>query len=172
MGAHSYSVIQQDMVEAVLSDKPEERRFLFDEAAGVTKYKHRKRAALRKLEATDADLVRLKDIAAEVRTRVNSLHRQSNKARRYHELKSQWESLHLRLARTDYLALQERVRTQTARADNLRSDLEAARARVAAAEAQRDALSSLAEEHEEQVEQARLALSQNEQELASLLARK
>lgn len=172
MGAHSYSVIQQDMIEAVISEKPEERRFLFDEAAGVTKFKHRKRAALRKLEATDGDLVRLKDIAAEVRTRVNSLHRQSNKARRYHELKAQWEELHLRLARTDVLALQERVRTQTARSENLRGDLEAVRARVAAAEAQRDALSVRAGEHEEQVEVARLALSKCEQELAALVARR
>jgi len=172
MGAHSYSVIQQDMIEAVLSDKPEERRFLFDEAAGVTKFKHRKRAALRKLEATDADLVRLKDIAAEVRTRVNSLSRQSNKARRYHELKTQWEQLHLRLARTDFLALQERVRTQTARAENLRADWEAAKARVAAAEAQRDALSAQAEEHEERVESSRVALSQCEQEASALVARK
>ncbi|MDZ4723468.1 MAG: chromosome segregation protein SMC [candidate division Zixibacteria bacterium] len=94
MGAHSYSVIQQDMIESVISDKAEERRFLFEEAAGITKYKHRKRAALRKLEATENDFLRLKDIHSEVKTRVNSLHRQQKKAERYSEVRNEikdWE---------------------------------------------------------------------------------
>jgi chromosome segregation protein len=168
MGAHSYSVIQQDMIEAVLSDKAEERRFLFDEAAGITKYKHRKRSALRKLDATEADLLRLKDIASEVRTRVNSLKRQSNKARRYAEFKEAWEALHLRLARSDYESLQDRVRTQSTRADNLKSDLEAARARVSATEAGRDAVQTEVEAHEQIVEESRQKLSACEHQLAQL----
>ncbi|RME24771.1 MAG: chromosome segregation protein SMC, partial [Candidatus Zixiibacteriota bacterium] len=86
MGAHSYSVIQQDMIDSVISDKAEERRFLFEEAAGITKYKQRKKAALRKLEATEHDIQRLKDIHAEVKTRVNSLYRQHKKAERYQRL--------------------------------------------------------------------------------------
>lgn len=94
MGAHSYSVIQQDMVEAILSNKAEERRFLFEEAAGITKYKQRKKAALRKLEATESDFLRLKDIHAEVKTQVNSLFRQHKKAERYQKVVEdvrQWE---------------------------------------------------------------------------------
>lgn len=94
MGAHSYSVIQQDMVEAILSNKAEERRFLFEEAAGITKYKQRKKAALRKLEATESDFLRLKDIHAEVKTQVNSLYRQHKKAERYQRVVEdvkQWE---------------------------------------------------------------------------------
>jgi chromosome segregation protein len=86
VGAHSYSVIQQDMIEAVISDKAEERRFLFEEAAGITKYKQRKKAALRKLEATENDLLRLNDIYSEVKTQVNSLKRQHRKAERYQAL--------------------------------------------------------------------------------------
>ncbi len=86
MGAHSYSVIQQDMIEAVISDKAEERRFLFEEAAGITKYKQRKKAALRKLEATQNDLLRLQDIYAEVQTQVRSLKRQYKKAERYQSI--------------------------------------------------------------------------------------
>jgi chromosome segregation protein len=94
MGAHSYSVIQTDMVEAVISDKAEERRFLFEEAAGITKYKQRKRAALRKLEATENDFLRLNDIFSEVKTQVNSLKRQYKKAERYQEVRDDikaWE---------------------------------------------------------------------------------
>ena len=83
MGAHSYSVIQQDMVDSVISDKAEERRFLFEEAAGITKYKQRKKAALRKLEATENDLLRLRDIFGEIQTQVRSLNRQQKKASRY-----------------------------------------------------------------------------------------
>ncbi len=93
-GAHSYSVIQQQMIDSVISDKAEDRRFLFEEAAGITKYKQRKKAALRKLEATEQDLLRLKDIYAEVKTQVNSLQRQQKKAERYKELSDrirQWE---------------------------------------------------------------------------------
>jgi chromosome segregation protein len=168
MGAHSYSVIQQEMIEAVLSDKAEERRFLFDEAAGITKYKHRKRSALRKLDATEVDLFRLRDIAAEVRTRVNSLKRQSTKAKRYAEYKEEWERLHLRLARSDYESLQDRVRTQSTRADNLKSDLEGARAKVAATEAGRDAVQTEVEAHEQIVEESRQRLSACEHQLALL----
>ncbi len=94
MGAHSYSVIQQDMIDAVISDKAEERRFLFEEAAGITKYKQRKKAALRKLEATESDLLRLNDIYSEVQTQVRSLNRQQKKAQRYQNLQNQirdWE---------------------------------------------------------------------------------
>ena len=83
LGSHAYAIIQQDMIDAILSDRAEDRRFLFEEAAGITKYKHRRKAAERKLEATEHDLLRLKDILAEVTTHVNSLKRQVNKAERY-----------------------------------------------------------------------------------------
>ncbi len=83
MGAHAYSAIELDMVESILSDKADQRRMLFEEAAGITKYKERKKAALRKLEATDNDLLRLSDIHSEVSTQVNSLSRQMKKAERY-----------------------------------------------------------------------------------------
>ncbi|MBN2226767.1 MAG: chromosome segregation protein SMC [candidate division Zixibacteria bacterium] len=94
IGAHVYSMIQQDMVDAILSDRTDDRRFLFEEAAGISKYKSRKKAALRKLEATEQDLLRLKDIVAEVTTQVNSLRRQMSKAERYQKLSEEvraWE---------------------------------------------------------------------------------
>ncbi len=83
VGTHSYSVIQPEMIDAVISDRAEERRFLFEEAAGITKYKQRKKVALRKLEATENDFLRLNDIYAEVKSQVNSLKRQHRKAERY-----------------------------------------------------------------------------------------
>ena len=89
MGADAYSVIELKMVEQILSDNAEERRRLFEEAAGIKKYKQRRKAALRKLETTRQELVRLDDIITEIKKTVNSLARQVGKARRYHEYKNQ-----------------------------------------------------------------------------------
>src|SRR5688500_15169117 len=72
MGSGAYSVIELKMIETILSDRAEERRRLFDEAAGVTKYKHRRKEALRRLDATQADLTRVNDIVSEVRKKVSS----------------------------------------------------------------------------------------------------
>jgi len=115
MGAHSYSVIQQEMIDAVISDKAEERRFLFEEAAGITKYKQRKKAALRKLEATEGDLLRLNDIYSEVQTQVRSLNRQQKKAQRYQDLLDEikdWELYLGRLRLTTAQAETRRLREQ------------------------------------------------------------
>ena len=89
MGANAYSVIELSMVEKILNGKPEERRQIFEEAAGVTKYKIRRRAAFRKLEATEQDLIRLSDIISEVEKTTNSLRRQVNKATRYRDFSEQ-----------------------------------------------------------------------------------
>src|SRR6056297_1687013 len=73
IGARAYSIIEQGKIGMLVSAKPEERRVLVEEVAGVTKYKTRKKAALRKLEATKQNLVRLSDIIAEVRRQLGSL---------------------------------------------------------------------------------------------------
>ena len=101
MGSHAYSMIEQHMVEAVLSDKAEERRFLFEEAAGIMKYKLRRKFALRKLESTDLDLQRIDDIVGEVERTVNSLSRQVGKARRYQALNEQLRRVAVTLARDE-----------------------------------------------------------------------
>lgn len=119
MGAHSYSVIQQDMIEAVISDKAEERRFLFEEAAGITKYKQRKRAALRKLEATENDFLRLNDIFAEVQTRVRSLKRQYKKAERYQKIQDNIKGWELYLGSQRVRAIEQQRRELKAELDRL-----------------------------------------------------
>ncbi len=119
MGAHSYSVIQQDMIEAVISDKAEERRFLFEEAAGITKYKQRKKAALRKLEATENDFLRLNDIYSEVQTQVRSLKRQQSKAERYQQVANQIKDWDLYLNSVRVKAVEQERREQRARLDQL-----------------------------------------------------
>ncbi|HKI77390.1 MAG TPA: chromosome segregation protein SMC [Ignavibacteriaceae bacterium] len=98
IGANAYSVIELKMVETILSNKAEERRTMFEEAAGVNKYKLRRRLALRKLDEVRSDLTRVNDIVSEVEKKVNSLERQAKKADRYNRISTQLRELELDLA--------------------------------------------------------------------------
>src|SRR3982751_4984238 len=82
----AYSMMEQGKIDMMLSSRPEDRRTVFEEAAGITKYKTQKREALRKLEATDANLLRIGDTIKEVKRQIGSLQRQAGKARRYQAL--------------------------------------------------------------------------------------
>src|SRR5437762_8315713 len=82
----AYSMMEQGKIDMILSSRPEDRRAVFEEAAGITKYKTQKREALRKLEATEANLLRIGDIIKEVKRQIGSLQRQAGKARRYQTL--------------------------------------------------------------------------------------
>ena len=88
LGANAYNVIENKMIDAILSDRAEERRGLFEEAAGIGKYKDRRKAAQRRLERAEMDLQRLEDVISEVQTKVRSLARQKGKAERYLELRA------------------------------------------------------------------------------------
>ncbi|MEP6937428.1 MAG: chromosome segregation protein SMC, partial [Chthoniobacterales bacterium] len=86
VGRSAYSIMEQGKIDLILSSRPEDRRAVFEEAAGITKYKTQKREALRKLEATEANLLRIGDIIKEVKRQIGSLQRQAGKARRYQTL--------------------------------------------------------------------------------------
>lgn len=86
IGRTSYSIMEQGKIDMLLSSRPEDRRTVFEEAAGITKFKKEKKEALRKLEYTEANLLRVSDVLAEQERRMNSLKRQVAKARRYQEL--------------------------------------------------------------------------------------
>jgi len=98
IGAESYSLIQQGKIDLVLSAKPEDRRLVFDEASGITKYKTQKREALKKLEETEQNLLRVNDIITEVKRQIGSLERQANKARRYKEVFEELKQKEITLA--------------------------------------------------------------------------
>jgi chromosome segregation protein len=86
IGAESYSLVAQGQIDLILSSRPEDRRMVFDEAAGITKYKSQKRETMRRLEETEQNLLRVNDIITEVKRQIGSLERQANKARRYQEV--------------------------------------------------------------------------------------
>lgn len=101
-GAKGFSIIQQGMIGKIITAKPEDRRMLIEEAAGVTKFKMRKRESQRKLQATDQNLVRLQDIIGELKRQIDSLQRQAQRAERYRSLKSQIEVIDLWVTATQY----------------------------------------------------------------------
>src|SRR6266571_2406488 len=107
-GAH-YAIIEQGRIGQILSSKPLDRRALIEEAAGITKFKSRKRAAELKLESAKQNLARLNDIITEVERQVNSLKRQAQKARRYRRLREEMRSLLKIIFAADYHRLNEAI---------------------------------------------------------------
>jgi len=106
IGRAAYSMMEQGKIDMILSSRPEDRRAIFEEAAGVTKYKTQKREALRKLEATDANLLRIGDIVKEVKRQIGSLQRQAGKARRYQVLHDDLRVLDTHYSRKQLEALE------------------------------------------------------------------
>ncbi len=109
MGPGAYSIIELNMVETILNGRPEERRRIIEEAAGVTKYKMRRKAAFRKLEATEADLLRVNDIISEVEKTVSSLQRQVRRAQRYQNVSESLKENEVLLATTQFSEIQNEL---------------------------------------------------------------
>ncbi len=110
MGSDAYSVIELKMIETILSDSNDERRKLFEEAAGVTKYKVRRKAAMRKLDEVQQDLARVNDIVKEVQKTVGSLERQSKKAEQYNDISGRLRTMDVELHEREFAALNASLR--------------------------------------------------------------
>lgn len=102
IGTKAYSIIEQGQVGQIINVKPEERRFIVDEAAGISKFKSRREAAIRKIEATQQNLLRLADIIAEIERQIGTLERQAKKAQRFQVIRAELMKLDLTLAAADY----------------------------------------------------------------------
>ena len=109
LGQGAYAVMEQGMVDEIISDKTENRRRILEEAAGITKYKVRRRSTRNRLEATQADLQRIEDIIIEVKRQVDSLGRQVGRARRCRELKEELDQLDVRLGRQRFFSLTAQI---------------------------------------------------------------
>ncbi len=151
MGSDAYSVIELKMVESILSENSDERRRLFEESAGVTKFKHRRKEALRRLETVRQDLTRVNDIIRGVEKAVNSLERQAQKAEKYSELNALLRKREEELIRYEYANIHSRLeplRQEFHRAVNEKNRLEV---EVRQAEALLDVLRQELEELEKQL---------------------
>src|SRR5689334_7655748 len=138
LGAGTGVVIESKMIDALLSDRPDERRELFEEAAGVSLYRDRRRTTERRLEETSHDLQRLDDLLIEKTTLVRSLARQRKRAERHAELMQRRLELELTLAEHDMAEWTEQLAALEARLADLRVAAPAAHERVSAAEQARD----------------------------------
>ncbi len=127
IGKQSYSIISQGEVDAILSSRSEDRRALFEEVAGINKYKHRKKETLRKLEQTRQNLLRVSDIIEELETQLGPMAEQSEKARQYQEIHSELTVLQLSLLVTQYVGLQSSQTRAKEREEELGKELESIR---------------------------------------------
>ncbi len=110
IGTRAYSIIEQGQVAWLVNAKPEERRSIFEEAAGINKFKHKKEAALRRLEATRENLLRVNDIISEVKRQLNSLNRQAKKAEKYKAIREELKAIEVRLACSGLVETNARIK--------------------------------------------------------------
>ncbi len=147
VGRASYSIMAQGHITQILSSKPEDRRLIFEEAAGITKYKSQKKETLRKLEYTEQNLLRVSDLIREVKRQIGSLQRQAGKARRYKHLAQELQHLDTQLARHQFDVLQSEIAGKQSRAEQLRDEIASGSAAVLRCEDEigqlRDRLSEL-----------------------------
>ncbi|MFO1520418.1 MAG: chromosome segregation protein SMC [bacterium] len=157
VGTKAYSIVEQGQVGQIINAKPEDRRRIIEEAAGISKFKARKEAALRKMEAATGNLTRLQDVLSELTRQIASLDRQAKKAERYRQLRDEIRVLECHLATVDYLSLTQ----ETEEGERKLGEFSEREASVSAE------LSTL----ETEVENLRLSVTSEEQDLSVLQER-
>jgi chromosome segregation protein len=168
VGRSAYSIMEQGKIDLILSSRPEDRRTVFEEAAGITKYKTQKKEALRKLEATEANLLRIGDIIKEVKRQIGSLQRQAGKARRYQALHADLQVLDTHHSRTQLDKLEselEQARTEIARLQKAENE---AHEKIEAGENELAAKRRNLDEVDGEIGDARAEVQRLQNEIASL----
>ncbi len=154
MGTDTYSLMEEKKINFILNSKPEERRTIFEEVAGVMKYKWRREEALRRLESTQANLMRLSDIIAEVKRQISSLDYQARKARQYQKYREELKVLEIRRLMKNYTKIKEEFTQGEGNLSSLSSEEER--------------LSSECRQKEDSTLQLRLQLKEKEEELTKI----
>jgi chromosome segregation protein len=168
IGTKAYSIIEQGQVSTLVKARPEDRRRIIEEAAGITKYKARRLAAERKMEATRQNLLRVTDVIMEISRRLGSLKRQANKAERYKSLKAEAREIELHHAALRFLEISTGLEFDREALWNVEEELAGIDAKIAELEARAEAerLELLDEDERLQRAQARLYELDNEIALA------
>ncbi len=126
IASNTYAIIELKMVDDLLNDKDNSRRSLFEEAAGISKFKKRKKETLRKLEDTDADLDRVEDLLFEIEKNLKSLEKQAKQATRYYEIKEEYKEVSIGLAKKtleNQQATQNNVQNEINKQNDLKGEL-------------------------------------------------
>ncbi len=161
LGTQSSYVIEQGMVDEIISDNAEERRRCFEEAAGVTRYKIRRRSAWNRLIAVQQDLQRMEDWLGEIQRQVASLQRQERKARLYKTLSDELRDLEIKLARFQYFDLADQSGPLREEMVFLKEDIEISETNMATLEAQLEEMRAELTDQDRALAQANIELSQH-----------
>jgi chromosome segregation protein len=167
-GHHAYSIIEQGKVDQILQSSAKDRRFIFEEAAGISRFKARKIEALRRLERVAQNLVRVQDIREEVDKQLRSLRSQASKARRYRELAERYRLLRLQYACEENLRLRGELETIGREVAPLGPRIDAARQRLAQAEPRQAELDILIRHREASLRQHAGRLAQVRESISAI----
>ena len=169
IGKEGYSIIGQGQIDKILSGKPEERRELFDEAAGIVKFKKRKAAAEKSLAEEEQNMIRIEDILSELEKQVGPLEKQSEKAKEYLKYRDELRSLDVNMFLNEYDRIQEEVSEITGKQDIATSDLERTRQEFEKTKEEYVKIDAILEEHNYNLEEnrdrltaAKVSLNQSE----------
>ncbi|HWB01257.1 MAG TPA: chromosome segregation protein SMC [Pirellulales bacterium] len=136
VATEAYSVIEQGKVDGILQSSPRERRIIFEEAAGISRFKAKKVESLRRLERVEQNLLRLADIVGEVESRLKSVRQQASKARRYQEHATRLQDLRIQVALADWRTMSERLAATEAELHQLAGRRATLQAEIDASESQ------------------------------------
>ena len=168
IGKEGYSIIGQGQIDKILSGKPEERRELFDEAAGIVKFKKRKATAEKNLEAESQNLLRVKDILAELEKQVGPLEKQSEKAREYLHLKEELKKNEISLFIQDYDNYQEDLTETKTNIDNAQRELDEVKEKQESTKSEFEDVENQINEYNEMLEQKKEKCNRDRVTLANI----
>ena len=155
IGKEGYSIIGQGQIDKILSGKPEERRELFDEAAGIVKFKRRKNTALKKLEEEQQNLTRVRDILGELSRQLAPLEKQSETARIYLKKKEELKQLDIQMFLTEMERIRKQIKETEGKYQIVQSDLEETAKDFETTKTEYDRLEKELEKLEEEIQAAR-----------------
>ncbi|MBO5503333.1 MAG: AAA family ATPase, partial [Lachnospiraceae bacterium] len=162
IGKEGYSIIGQGQIDKILSDRPEDRRELFDEAVGIVKFKRRKEASLKKLESEKANLVRITDILTELERQVGPLEKQAEKARVYLRTREQLKTVDVNAFLLENAKAREDLADVTQKATVAKEDLERSQREMEEVRAQYDTLQEENEALEKTIEETRAEITRTD----------
>ncbi len=167
LGTQAYSVIEQGKVNVLLQSSAKDRRMIFEEAAGISRFKLKKLEALRRLERVEQNLLRLSDIVDEVESRLRGVRAQAGKARRYKEHTDRLQELRTQVGLVDWRRLSQRLAEVEGEIHALTSERDAALAAAEASEAQVLTLDLRVAEIDEEVRRGEGQISANRERIAA-----
>ncbi len=171
VGTRGYTIVEQGQIADLVSSKPEERRVIFEQAAGIGKYRQRRKETESKLKATEQNLLRVNDILVELRRQIASLDRQAAKASRYKKLRAQQRDLELVVARETWLRDSAELREAESTLEGLRAEGVGLDARAGRADADLESTRRAHLDHERELGRESEALFQVRSAIQSLESR-